>query len=150
MFAAWVANAMGLRALQQYIRDEIGTRSNYNLRMGPLMTISQSAHIYDDTWDNADRLIANQHQTIINKRDFHDPSGNFLIEVEGQEIVVTQTTPGSGEIVGCYRGKHALKLLREICANSPAIHPEHSGYLGIELHKAYESIKNIVSYTQDK
>jgi thymidylate synthase len=150
MFAAWVANAMGLRALQQHIRDEIANSSDYNLRMGPLITISQSAHIYDDTWENADRLIANQYQAIINKRDFFDPSGNFLIEVEGQEIVVTQTTPGSGEVVGCYRGKNPLKLLREICANSPTIHPEHSGYLGIELHKACECIKNNISYTQDR
>lgn len=150
MFAAWVANAMGLRALQQYIRDEINKRSDYNLRMGPLMTISQSAHIYDDTWDNADRLIANQYAAIVNQRDFYDPCGNFLIEVEGKEVVVSQTTPGSGEIVKHYRGKNALKLVREICTNSPAILPEHIGYLGIELQKACDCITNGKEYIQDR
>lgn len=150
MFAAWVANAMGLRALQKHIRDQIAARSDYNLRMGPLMTISQSAHIYDDTWENADRLIANQYQTIINQRDFYDPCGNFLIEVENQEIIITQTTPGSGEVVNCFRGKNPLKLLREICASSPSIQPEHSGYLGIELHKASDCIKSNIVYIQDR
>ncbi|MDJ0732775.1 MAG: thymidylate synthase [Nostocaceae cyanobacterium] len=150
MFAAWPANAMGLRALQQHIRDEIAKRSEYNLKMGPLITISQSAHIYDDTWDSADRLISNQYKDIYNQRNFDDPSGNFLIEVDGKEILVTQTTPGSGEVVKQYRGKNPLVILREICASSPAIQPEHSGYLGIELQKASNCIKNNQSYIQDR
>ncbi|GAB1541231.1 hypothetical protein NUACC21_39010 [Scytonema sp. NUACC21] len=150
MFAAWPANAMGLRALQLHIRDEIAKRSEYNLKMGPLITISQSAHIYDDTWDNADRLIANQYATICNCRDYDDPSGNFLIEVHEEEIVVIQTTTGSGEQVKQYRGKNPLRLIRQICSTSPAIQSEHIGYLGIELQKASECIKNGNPYIQDK
>lgn len=150
MFAAWPANAMGLRALQQYIRNEIAKRSEYDLKMGPLITISQSAHIYDDTWENADRLIANQYALIYNQRDYYDPCGNFLIEVDGKEIVVTQTTPGSGEVIKYYRGKNPLVLIREICAASPAIQLEHAGYLGIELQKASECIKKSIQYLQDK
>lgn len=150
MFAAWPANAMGLRALQQRIRDEIGLRSEYDLKMGPLITISQSAHIYDDTWDNAERLIANQYAAIFNQRSYYDPSGNFLIEVDGKEIVVTHTTPGSGEVIKYYRGKNPLILLREICATSPAIQPEHSGYLGIELQKVSNCIKSGKPYIQDQ
>ncbi|MEH1972303.1 MAG: thymidylate synthase [Nostoc sp.] len=150
MFAAWPANAMGLRALQQHIRDEIAQRSVYDLKMGPLITISQSAHIYDDTWDNAERLIANQYAAIFNQRSYYDPSGNFLIEVDGKEIVVTHTTPGSGEVIKFYRGKNPLSLLREICATSPAIQPEHTGYLGIELQKASNCIKSGKLYIQDQ
>jgi thymidylate synthase len=150
MFAAWPANAMGLRALQQHIRDEIAQRSEYDLKMGPLITISQSAHIYDDTWDNAERLIANQYAAIFNQRSYYDPSGNFLIEVDGKEIVVTHTTPGSGEVIKSYRGKNPLNLLREICATSPAIQPEHTGYLGIELQKANNCIKSGKAYIQDQ
>ncbi|MEH2363964.1 thymidylate synthase [Nostoc sp.] len=150
MFAAWPANAMGLRALQQRIRDEIFKRSEYDLKMGPLITISQSAHIYDDTWDNAERLIANQYAAIFNQRSYYDPSGNFLIEVDGKEIFVTHTTPGSGEVIKSYRGKNPLSLLREICATSPAIQPEHTGYLGIELQKASNCIKSSQSYIQDQ
>ncbi|MEH2114367.1 thymidylate synthase [Nostoc sp.] len=150
MFAAWPANAMGLRALQQHIRDEIAQRSEYDLKMGPLITISQSAHIYDDTWDNAERLIANQYAAIFNQRSYYDPSGNFLIEVDGKEIFVTHTTPGSGEVIKSYHGKNPLSLLREICASSPAIQPEHTGYLGIELQKASNCIKSGKAYIQDQ
>ncbi|WP_193193454.1 thymidylate synthase [Nostoc sp. MG11] len=150
MFAAWPANAMGLRALQRYIRDEIAKRSKYELKMGPLITISQSAHIYDDTWDNAERLIANQYATILNQRSYYDPSGNFLIEVDSKEIVISHTTAGSGEVIKSYRGKNPLNLLREICATSPAIQPEHTGYLGIELQKASNCIKSCQPYIQDQ
>ncbi|MBE9036873.1 thymidylate synthase [aff. Roholtiella sp. LEGE 12411] len=150
MFAAWPANAMGLIALQRHIRDEIAKHSEYKLKMGPLITISQSAHIYDDTWDNAERLIANQYAAILNQRSYYDPSGNFLIEVDGKEIVISHTTAGSGEVIKSYRGKNPLNLLREICATSPAIQPEHTGYLGIELQKASNCIKSCHPYIQDQ
>jgi thymidylate synthase len=149
MFAAWPANAMGLRALQQYIRDAIAKNSRYDLRMGPLITVSQSAHIYDDTWENADKLIQQQYSAISRHRNFDDPVGNFLIEIEADQIVVRQTTPGSGEVVAYYYGKEPLKLVREICAASPAINPEHTGYLGMELQKAAEYFKAGKPYIQD-
>ena len=157
MFAAWPANAMGLRALQQYIRDAIVLRtrsanakhSSYDLRIGPLITISQSAHIYDDTWENADQLIRQQYSAICQRRDYYDPSGNFLIEIEGNKIVVRQTTPGSGETVACYFGRDPLKLIREICTASPAINLEHAGYLGMELQKAAECLNTGKQYIQD-
>ena len=83
-------------------------------------------------------------------RDFHDPSGNFLIEVQDGQIIVQQTTPGSGEIVACYSGKIPLKLIREICSASPAIIPEHIGYLGRELQKARECLQSDQAYIQDR
>ena len=142
MFSAWPSNAMGLRALQQHIRDEIARRSEYTLKMGPLITISQSAHLYDDTWENADTLIANQYAAICSQRYYDDPSGNFIIEIEQGNIVVSQTTPGSGEVIKTYRGKFPLKLIGEICNSSPAIQSYHIGYLGIELQKASTKLKN--------
>jgi len=150
MFSAWTANAIQLRALQRHIRDSIKTRSKYELKMGPLITVSQSAHIYDDCWENADRLIANQYSAICSQRHYDDPSGNFLIETDSEEIIVTQTTSGSGEVVGQYSSKSPLKLIREICFSSPAIQPDHIGYLGIELQKAMEYLKTGKQYAQDR
>lgn len=149
MFAAWPANAMGLRALQQHIRDAIATVSDYDLRMGPVITISQSAHIYDDTWDNAEQLIGQQYSAICKQIDYYDAVGNFLIEIAEGKIVVMQTTPGSGEVVACYSGKDPLKLVREICAASSSIRPDHAGYLGMELQKAAECLKTGKKYVQD-
>jgi len=148
MFAAWPSNAMGLRALQQYIRDQIAARSPYDLRMAPLITISQSAHIYDDTWANVDNLITNEYSAIC--QGYDDPCGNFLIEVEETNILVTQTTLGSGEVVKRYSGKDPLRLIRDICASSPAIQPDHIGYLGMELQKALQCIKTGNQYNQDR
>ena len=159
MFSAWPANAIGLRKLQEHIRDAIAERSEYNLKMGPLITISQSAHIYDDTFDSVDRIINQHYQKIVDaerRRYFDprysdcDPVGNFLIKVEDKAIVVSQTTPGSGEITKHYSGRDPLKLLRQICANSPAIQPEHSGYLGLEIQKAFGCIETGKKYIQDR
>lgn len=150
MFAAWVANAMGLRALQRHIRDEIASRSNYDLNIGALITISQSAHIYDDTWGSVDRMIANQYANICSQQTYDDACGNFLIEICDRQILVTQTTSGSGAVVKQYSGKDPLRLIRDICASSPAIRPDHIGYLGIELQKAYECIKSGKNYNQDR
>ncbi|MGA1476473.1 MAG: DUF4346 domain-containing protein, partial [Prochlorothrix sp.] len=135
-------------------RDRIAADSDYDLRLGPLMTVSQSAHIYDDTWDNADRLIATQYAQLYKTQDFSDPAGNFLIELEvtdaGAEIVVTHTTSGSGEAVQTYRGKNPLRLLRQICQASPMLRPEHAGYLGMELQKAAIALKTGKIYHQDR
>ena len=147
MFGAWASNAMGLRALQCHVRDEIAKRSQYNFTLAPLITISQSAHIYDDCWGNVDSLISNQYQQLT-KCDYADLCGDFLIEVCGSEIVASQTMP-KGEVVKRFVGTNPLKLIDEIAASSPAIQPRHIGYLGIELHRAAIAIKNNIEFTQD-
>ena len=152
MFSAWPANAMGLRALQQHIRDEIAKRSEYDLRRGPLITISQSAHIYDDCWENADNLIQTQYAKICQERDFDDPSGSFVITVQDERIIVEHMTPGSGEVINCYSGKYAKQLYQQIAENCPALQVEHAMYLGTELQKAEMtfSAKQDFLYEQDK
>jgi len=152
MFSAWPANAMGLRALQQYIWAAIAKHSNYNLRMGPLITVSQSAHIYDDCWENADNLIQSQYAKICQQRDYADPSGNFVISVQDGKILVEHTTPASGEVINCYLGKSASQLYRQIAADSPSLQVEHAMYLGTELQKAELALstKPTCVYEQDK
>ncbi len=148
MFSAWPANAMGLRALQRHIRDKIASQSDYDLAMGSLITISQSAHIYDDCWENVDQLLANQYQSIIDQeiRSYSAPTGNFLVETDGNNITVSQLT-SSGEFVGKWEGKNPLKLIRQIIADCPSIQSFHIGYLAREIERASQLKTN---YTQDK
>lgn len=146
MFSAWPSNAMGLRALQWHFLEEINDRSNLNLQIAPLITISLSAHIYDDCWENADRLITTQYAKITQKLDYSDPVGNFIVEVVEGMIRVSQTTV-AGEIVATYEGNNPLKLARQICNKNPAIQTAHAAYLGIELEKAWRSGAD---YQQDK
>ncbi|MBD2426152.1 thymidylate synthase [Phormidium sp. FACHB-1136] len=166
MFSAWPANAFGLRALQKEIRDSIVQRTSgrddlgkYKLKLGCLITISQSAHIYDDCWENAEQLINNQYAKILqaemNAEDdeyYRDPAGNFIIEVlaNKQQIRVLRTTPGNdGTEVKAYIGKRPLDLVRQICNDSPSIRPDHIGYLGIELQKARRALLLGEEYVQD-
>ncbi|ACK69182.1 thymidylate synthase [Gloeothece citriformis PCC 7424] len=146
MFSAWPANAMGLRALQQHILDNINQRASYSLKMGPLITVSQSAHIYSDCWEYADRLIDEQYAKICQKRDFNDPSGSFVITLQNNTIIVEHTTPGTGEIVNCYTGKSARKLYQQIASNCPSLQVEHAMYLGTELQKAEIALSNSQTY----
>lgn len=151
MFSAWPANAMGLRALQKHIQEQINQRSEHDLKMGPLITISQSAHIYEDTWENADQLIKKQYNNIWKTAKHDDPSGNFLIEIlpDDREITIIHTFP-SGEIAGVYTDKNPLKLVRKICAALPGIQPAHASYLGIEVQRASNCLGSGVEYVQDR
>ncbi|MEH2275285.1 MAG: thymidylate synthase [Nostoc sp.] len=152
MFSAWPANAMGLRALQKHLWDEVTKQSTHHLKMGPLITISQSAHIYDDCFENADKLIQHQYPKIFKQKDYTDPSGNFMITVQDGIILVEHTTPGSGEVVNCYSAKSASQLYRQIAADCPGLEVEHAMYLGAELQKAEVvlSMSQSLVYEQDK
>lgn len=148
MFSAWCSNAMGLRALQKHVIDEINNQSDYNLTLGNLVTISQSAHIYDDCWENAKALIDNQYKKLCheNHRKFTDPVGSFLISwCDG--LHVSQITPGSGVPIRDYQGKQPLPLVRDIIDSNPSIDPSHAAYLGLELCKCYQQKSE---YQQDK
>jgi thymidylate synthase len=127
MFGAWVSNAMGLRALQELVADAI------DCEIGALITVSQSAHIYDDCWENADALIQKYYGR--RKQSYDDPCGNFTIEYK-DVVVVTQTALDGSEVAS-YTGVNALRLLRDICKANPTIQPEHIGYIGYELHKVF-------------
>jgi thymidylate synthase len=151
MFSAWPANAMGLRALQQHIRSQIARQSNYDLRLAPLMIVSQSAHIYSDCWEHAEQVIQQQYENICRQRDFYDPSGSFLITLQNELIVVEQITPGSGEVVNCYAGKYAQKLYQQIATTCPQLQVEHAMYLGAELQKAEVALSHPkYTYIQDR
>jgi len=152
MFSAWCANAMGLRALQIHITDEINKIVKYNVKLGPLITISQSAHIYDDCFENAEKIIKTYYPKICQQRDYNDPVGSFVIAVQDDKILVEHMTPGSGEVVNCYSGKSAKQLYQQIAADCPGLQVEHAMYLGTELQKAELalSMEQEFIYEQDK
>lgn len=152
MFSAWPANAMGLLALQRHICDAITQQSEHKLKLGPLITISQSAHIYDDCWENADNVIKSQYAKICSIRDYADPAGSFVITVQDRCILVEHMTPGSGEVVNCYSGKSADSISRQIAADCPGMLVGHAMYLGTELQKAETAFfnKQDFVYEQDK
>jgi thymidylate synthase len=152
MFSAWPANAMGLRALQKYIYNAVINKTNHILKMGALITISQSAHIYDDCFENVANIISSQYSKIAQRKDYFDPAGSFIITIQNNQIIVEHTTPGSGEVVNCYSGKSAHKLSQQIFTDSPGLQVSHAMYLGVELQKAEMAflMKEQFLYEQDK
>ncbi len=151
MFSAWPANAMGLRALQQHIIEQIHKKSNHKFQLGPLIIISQSAHIYSDCWEQAEQVIETEYPKICQQKRYNDPSGSFLISIKDKQIIVENITPGSGEIVNCYSGKSAKKVYQKIADDFPSIEVKHAMYLGSELQKAEVClVKNLGSYQQDQ
>jgi thymidylate synthase len=135
MFSAWPANAFGLRALQNHILKSYIERARSNLKMGPLITISQSAHIYDDCWQFVDNLIRDEYHKIVGKKSYNDPVGNFIVESENRIFVATLTDPKTGRLVAKYQRRNIKKLLDEIIEKHPEIQPGHAAYLMKELCK---------------
>jgi len=150
MFSAWPANAMGLRALQQYILDAMHWAthecwtSTHDLRMGPLIIVSQSAHIWRLFWERWQADSTSVHQKSAS-------NGITLIlqaisrSVQDDKIVVEHTTPL--EVINCYSGKSASQH-RQIAADCPKLNTQ---YLGTELQKQkFVSKQQGFVYEQDK
>ncbi|MEM1368235.1 MAG: thymidylate synthase [Cyanobacteria bacterium P01_H01_bin.15] len=150
MFSAWPANAMGLRALQAHIGDRIQQETGTRWTLGPLITVSQSAHIYSDCWEHAEQVIEKEYPRILRQRTYRDPTGSFVITLQNNEVVVEQLTPGSGERVNCFVGTHPQKLYQQIAAACPALETEHALYLGTELQKVAIARSLNIPYQQDR
>ncbi len=149
MFSAWPNNAFGLRELQCNMLDDLNYCIENKLKLGELITISQSAHIYEDCYSYADSVIANQYHRILKaerKTYSHPPCGNFIVFWEQGRVTVTQTN-SKGDFVRIYVGGDAFLLTRKIIDYNPSIMPDHAGYLGHEITKCIMQKGN---YIQDR
>ena len=144
MFRAYPANALALRMLQEKIRQE----SSPELSLGPLVITSESAHIYDESWEAAGRIVEQYRKEVVaDQRNIVDPAGIWLISVETGEILAQHLLP-SGEEVQQFHGRTAMQLylqMQEFVSLT-----EHALYLGAELQKAETALKFGLEYTQDK
>ncbi len=143
IFRAWPVNAFGLRKLQHRMAQQIG-----DCMLGNLVIISQSAHIYADSWETA-RQITREHEReyLKNPRLVRDPRGSFNIRVEGYQIRVDHYSP-EGNLLATFSGSNARTLQRELAFFVSRV--DHAIYLGMELAKAELALKNNWPYTQDQ
>lgn len=143
IFRAWLMNAFGLRKLQSEIARRVG-----NCPLGDLVLVSQSAHIYADSWEAA-RAITREHagEYLKNPRLVRDPRGSFAVRVEGYQIHVDHYSP-AGNLLATFSGTHARALQRELAFYVSRV--DHAIYLGGELAKAEIALKNGWAYTQDQ
>lgn len=143
MFAGWPENAFGLRKLQQFVVQEVGS-----CRLGELTIISESAHLYDDCWDAAQSIISDHWQEVVGpSRQQRDPRGNFVISLENEEIQIEHCSPG-GELLQVFQGKNVYELSLKL---APLVSSEeHALYLGAELQKARIALDFGLNYVQDQ
>ncbi len=139
MFRAWPLNAFGLRKLQKIIALGLG------LEMGPLTTISCSAHIYEDNWNDTKNILEKYY---IGTNCFYDPRGYYTINVIENKIQVQHFSPDS-QLLKEYSGVKAREINDKINSSQHPVDSYHSSYLGEELMKAEIALALNIPYKQD-
>lgn len=146
MFGGWPLNAMALRKLQQIITEQVSTRLNYPLQLGPLITVSQSAHLYDRSLLKADDLIQKYYkkQFLYEAQQFNDPVGNFESDVDCPKgvLVAKQMDPVSNAVLRVYSATNPQTLLKKVLMDNPSIQASHAGYLGLKFQQLYGILRN--------
>jgi len=144
LFGAYLLNALALRRLQERISGEVG------LEPGSLIIISQSAHVYENSWKKAEILL-NSHYRNKELAFGADRAGYFLIKIgENREEITAQHYLIDGRKTKYeFKGKDAVTIYKKILNEHLVSQLDHAAYLGRELTKAEECIKNKKEYLQE-
>lgn len=143
MFGAWPLNAFALRKLQKRIAEEIG------IKAGGMIIISNSAHIYEQNWKESMDIL-NKHFTGKSLEFETDILGYFLVSVKDGDIVVQHHLPDGRKSDYKFIGKSAIELYRKIMHEGLVSKLDHAAYLGKELARAEQALKNDKEFFQDK
>ncbi len=148
IFKAAVPNAFGLRMLQKTIADDVG------LGLGKLQITSQSAHIYEQDWENASKLAKcayweREPSMTFTPETESDPRGSFLITVEGEKIIAVFQGPTGDELMKI-EGESAKKVGYIMAHLELPSLSKHMLDIGMELQKAEMALQKKVPYKQDK
>ena len=146
IFKAALPNAFGLRILQKSICDKLG------FSLGYLQISSQSAHIYEQDWDNAFKLVNCQfwsgQVSGYNEMTDQDPRGYFIINVT-DKINISLFSNRNQELIS-FSGQSANELIKCLKHYDLISRLDHALYIGLELSKAEISLQKGLKYQQDK
>jgi len=137
MYRAWPQNAFGLLKIQKEIAEELG------LRIGKMVIISCSAHIYERDFFEAQKMIEKNKPKLECEM---DSRGSFVIEVANEEIIVKHIDP-DGLFLQEFRGKTAQELRDQVSRFVSDV--AHGIYMGAELYRAETALKNKTEFIQD-
>ena len=141
MFGAWPMNAFALKELQ----DKIAKR--LEVETGPLIIISNSAHIYENNWKECKEIIEKYYTG--NEMPFgEDKLGYFSITVD-EEIIVQHHLPDGRKSEFVFRGNGSEELYRKILHENLVSRMDHAAYLGKELSRAETALKENNEFVQD-
>lgn len=146
MFAAWPLNAFGLRHTQKEMADAL------SLKMGPLTTVSGSAHIYEHDWLKAKDILENWYKPSTKM--IFDPRGNFIIKLDrkARKIIIDHYTPQQQKIDSFefeLTNKSYWDILNKIMEKGIVSSLVHAADIGAELAKAELALRYGLKYSQD-
>lgn len=147
IFKAAIPNAFALRKLQERVAQSTG------FTVGALQITSQSAHIYEADWEQANKLIAcaftEREPSLVFDAAHADPRGNVIIRLVPEGISLTLMSSDGVELWN-YTGASAracqAKLAQMECIGSVG----HALDIGMELQKADIARQHSLPYTQDR
>lgn len=163
MYGAWPANAYSLRALQEYVLAGLNQRrfnlKRDQLRLGDLTIVSESAHVYEHSYNDAETVIAHEYEKAMATayKRFDDPRGYYVIELGQSDgnasgwydhIVAIRHTP-DGQPAQRFVGETAKQVYAQIAHNRGISDTYHALDIGAELMKAEVSLKAALEYRQD-
>ncbi len=137
MYRAWPQNAYGLLKIQKEIAQAL------SLKIGKLVIVSCSAHIYERDFLEAQKMIEKYKSKLECQI---DPRGNFVIEINNK--IHIKHIDANGNFLQEFEGKNAQEIRDQI--SSFITDSAHAIYLGTELHKAELALKNNSKYIQDQ
>jgi thymidylate synthase len=147
MFAAWPLNAFGLRKIQKEIAAAL------DVEMGPLTTVSCSAHIYEHDWTRANNILEKYR---LPQRWNWDPRGNFVIKLdrEKREIIIDYYTSEMKKVETFSfplnaNGKTVIDIYNKLISLGLISQLSHAADLGAELLKAELALRYGLKYSQD-
>lgn len=146
MYEGWPFNAFALRKLQKDLAAAVG------FKMGSLTTISHWAWVDKNALGEVERIVSRYYGRRPELK--LDPRGNFLVEVAGNEIVVTHLSPEGGVLAQFRedgrRPKAAARLYRKLVSELALSQVDHALYLGGQIAKAEVAVRRGLKFEQDK
>jgi thymidylate synthase len=147
IFKAAIPNAFGLRTLQKKVSKKLG------FEPGQLQISSQSAHIYEQDWDNAYKLVRcafweRDPSLVFNPSLQRDPRGYMVISID-KKINATLHNFQGGILINM-EGSTAKEIIGRIAQLDLLSRPDHLLDIGAELQKAEIALKEGLDYHQDK
>lgn len=143
MFRAWPENALALRTMHKEIADAV------ELPMGEMCIISQSAHVYEENYNEIKEILREHYAREVDFCRF-DSRGNFTITVNRvkKQIEMVMMTP-KGEKIAKYEAVSAFKMMHKLVADDAVGEIGHALDLGQELLEAEICLRTGLEYRQD-
>lgn len=147
IFKAGIPNAYGLLSLQKKVAEK--TR----LQCGVLSIYSVSAHIYEEDWEIATKLLKcakwESTKLYFDETTDLDPRGLIRISTNKSNINLELVSENGTELFS-YSGKSAREVGMKISRLNLLSIPSHYLDVSIELTKAEIAMKKGMKYEQDK